>query len=80
MLKRKIKGATNHLGAPCNWTENDPEVNGLYVRVEMDQGHRVFSSAWEPTPDELKILNAGGSIVVKCLGGQPPIYLTAENQ
>ena len=35
-------------------------------------------SAWEPTPRELAILNAGGSVILSIIGGQPPVMLGAE--
>ena len=30
-------------------------------------------SAWEPTPDELALLNAGGTVVLRIIGWQPPV-------
>jgi hypothetical protein len=35
-------------------------------------------SRWEPTPDELTLLNAGGSVELWVLGGQPPVMLLAR--
>jgi len=32
-------------------------------------------SRWEPTPDELAKLNAGGSVELWVLGRQPPVFL-----
>lgn len=74
MISRMIKDWTN------KFIRED--CFDLYVRVEYDSeyGH-VFCSAWEPTPKQLEILNAGGSIVVKIVGtGQPPLMLDAEPQ
>src|SRR5690349_11413068 len=75
MIPKRIAGATHNYGAPKDW---DPEKSGkcghLSVRVEDN----VYSSAWEPTPDELALLVNGGSIVLSVVGGQPPVMLTVE--
>lgn len=74
MISRIIKGWTN--------TFIREDCFDLYVRVELDEEYgTVFCSAWEPTPKQLEILNAGGSIVVKIISnGQPPLMLDAEAQ
>ncbi len=75
MISRRITGATNRLGAPASW---DPERDGncahLWVRI-VGNG---CESAWEPTPEELAALNAGGSVVLRVIGGQPPVALWVE--
>lgn len=35
-------------------------------------------SAWEPTPAELEMLNAGGSVVLRVVGWQVPVALYVE--
>jgi hypothetical protein len=82
MIPRKIKNYTQVMLAPSNMTQT--ECKGLAVRVEpleLEAGI-VFtsSSAWEPTPKELEILNAGGSVVVSVVGQQPPMFIFAEEQ
>lgn len=74
MISRMIKGWTN------KFIRED--CFDLYVRIERDpQYGYIFCSAWEPTPKQLEILNAGGSIVVKLvINGQPPMMLDAEPQ
>ena len=75
MIPRRITGATHYLGSPKGWQpETDGHCAHLAVRVDGD----VWQSAWEPTPDELAILNAGGSVVISIKGGQPPVMLHAE--
>jgi len=32
-------------------------------------------SRWEPTPDELAKLNAGGSVELWVIGRQPPVFI-----
>ena len=49
-----------------------PEVRDLHVAI-ID-GCSV--SRWEPTPAELAILNAGGSVELWVMGQQPPVMLT----
>lgn len=75
MIPMRISGATHVLGAPKGW---EPEKDGnccqLAVRVVED----IWQSAWEPTPAELAALNAGGSIVLSVVGGQPPVMLHVE--
>ena len=75
MIPKRISGSTHYMGAPLGW---EPEKDGncihLAVRVEDD----IWQSAWEPSPAELAMLNAGGSIVLSIVGGQPPVMLTVE--
>jgi len=49
------------------------------VRIEAAGDGRTFTSAWEPSPDEIMRIVAGGKIEVKVWGGQPPIALTVGN-
>jgi hypothetical protein len=58
MIVARIAGATTTLGAPKGWdTERDGNCRSLPIRV-IDG---CYQSAWEPTPEELLMLNAGGS-------------------
>jgi hypothetical protein len=76
MIPRRIAGATHHLGAPQGWDEAAQGPCGrLHVRV-LPEG--ICESAWEPTPDELAALNAGASIILGVVGGQPPVMLSVE--
>lgn len=79
MIPLRISGATRYLGAPKGW---EPERNGncshLAVREVQSSGLLVCESAWEPTPNELAALNAGGRVVLRVVGGQPPVALYVE--
>lgn len=76
MIPRRIANATRNLGAPGDWDESKHgKCTHLWVRV---QPGGLFESAWEPTPEELKILNEGGSVVLRVVGGQPPVALYVE--
>jgi hypothetical protein len=72
MIPGRIANATRRLGAPHGWDESrDGLCVGLDVRICGD----VFTSCWEPTPDELARLAAGAKVYLSCVGGQPPVAL-----
>lgn len=74
MLPRRIAGATHRFTPPSGHVDTpDRQIRDLYVRV----ADGVCLSAWEPTPEELAILNAGGSVILQVLGHQPPVALSA---
>lgn len=88
MIPRRIKGFTHMLGAPDRWEKaRDGNCVALAVRAVPPPGAGVgrpgdgmvqCQSAWEPTPEELALLNAGGSVVLTVYGGQPPVRLEVE--
>ena len=51
---------------------NQEGVKPLYARVENYKESPCVKSAWEPSPDELKMLQAGGSVVLSVLSYPPP--------
>jgi len=73
MISKRIEGATNYLGAPPGW---DPERDGHCSHLAIRREGNVCYSAWEPTPEELAKLNAGGSVILGVVGGQPPVSLS----
>lgn len=76
MISKRIVGANLYLGAPKDWdAEKDGNCHGLAVRRVEDN---VYQSSWEPTPEELAMLNAGGTVILSVVGGQPPVMLTVE--
>lgn len=66
MMPLHIAGANLILTSPST------DVRDLHVRVV--DGHCV--SRWEPTPAELAVLNAGGSVELWVAGPHPPVMLT----
>ena len=77
MTPLRIRGATHYLGPPAGWKpEKDGDCAHLAVRVEDG----CSQSAWEPTPKELEILNAGGSVMLRVAGGQPPVMIWAQSR
>lgn len=78
MIPAKIPGHTNVLGAPAGWDEaKDGPCGALYVRVtrSTEDGSLRFTSAWEPTPEELIRLLRGAKVYLDVVGGQPPVWL-----
>ena len=78
MIPRRISGANVRFGKPADWEQTHAERRGccdLWVRRNDDDG--TVESAWEPTAEELATLNAGGSVVLCILGGQPPVMIYA---
>ena len=69
MIPLRIAGATHVMNPPGG----KHDVRPLIVRQIED----CFVSRWEPTPGELAILNAGGSVELWVIGHQPPVALTA---
>lgn len=72
MIQKRIAGGRTFSGC------GSPDVRDLQVRIEEHEGSPVFCSAWEPTPADLEALNAGGSVVLRVLGVQPPVALYVE--
>jgi len=63
MLVKMIEGFTKVWGAPENWRpEDNGHCGGLPAKVTETSAGLMWESAWEPTPEELKLLNQGGSI------------------
>lgn len=79
MIPRRISGHTHALAAPAGWNEaRDGNCATLHVRMIRDGDSVLAQSAWEPTPAELAALNAGGSVILNVVGGQPPVMITVE--
>lgn len=77
MIPKHIAGG-RILGKPETWDDATGACLGLYVRECQSGNGPVFESAWEPTPKELEMLNAGGAIHLRVVGGQPPVALWVE--
>lgn len=81
MIPRRILNAQHWLGAPAGWKpDTDGDCGHLAIRTNGDprRGSGWCESAWEPTPAELEQLNAGGSIILRVVGWQPPVALYVE--
>lgn len=71
----KIEGADTELGSPPGL---ERELGGLFVRFEAIGEHNVYASAWKPTAQELKLLNEGGAVVLRCISVQVPVSMSVE--
>jgi hypothetical protein len=77
MEPAKINNHTHRFEKPEGWDRVHPEVDcgTLYVRRISET---EFESAFRPTEEELKLLQLGGVVVLRCFGGQPPVALYVE--
>jgi hypothetical protein len=71
---------TRVLGAPDGWKQDDLECHAIPVTdVVYPQGVRALMSFWQPTAEELAVLNAGGLIGLSVIGvTMPPVAIFAE--
>ena len=65
MLPLRILGANGKI--------TGKNLPGLSVKYN----NNVFYSAWEPTPEDLVLLNNGGKVILACAGIQPYVVLKA---
>lgn len=76
MIPARIAGATHYMGAPKGWK---PEEDGNCCHLAVRVTDNVWESAWEPTPAEVAAISAGAKIVLRVVGGQPPVMLCVED-
>lgn len=69
MIPLRIEGANRVFRAPPGMAN----CRDLHVRWDPKEGSCV--SRWEPTPEELEMLKAGGSVELWVCGHQPPVYV-----
>lgn len=63
MLIKLIEGWQKIWGAPAGWDPSKMgECGGLPAKLTATEAGPMWESAWEPTPEELKNLNAGGTV------------------
>jgi hypothetical protein len=81
MIGARIPRATRWLGAPAGW---QPEEQGdcahLAIRDMTINGDvPSMHSLWEPTPEELECLNAGGKVRLIVVGtAHPPVAVSVD--
>lgn len=80
MIAKRIKGCNVNMGKPKDWDEEKQgKCHALAVRVlQIPEGDFVCESSWEPTQNELEMLNAGGTVILRIYGQQPPVMLYTE--
>jgi hypothetical protein len=81
MLPVRIEGCTRVLGAPVGWSlEDSGPCCGLAIRDEVENDLRYMTSAWEPTPDDLAVIAAGGRIMLRIVGdAHPPVAMWVDS-
>lgn len=67
-------------GVNTVYARDQPEYNSLPVKREVrSDGSIQMTSSWELTPNELRLLAAGGSVRLTILGDvHPPVLLTVQ--
>lgn len=79
MIPIPTRDSTGPFHKPEDWdNEKDGECGSLSVRVEMVGRHPYHISTWKPTQHELWALDAGGVVVLTCVGLQPPVKVEVE--
>jgi hypothetical protein len=71
----RIKDSNRILGAPKGWDERrDGHIGVLYVREEITRHGPAMASAWFPTIEELRLLQAGAPVILSVMGeAHPPV-------
>jgi hypothetical protein len=73
MLPLRISNATRVLA------ETQDEYIALAICDQVIDGQNHMTSVWEPTPQELADLNAGGAVRLTILGhAHPPVMLGTQ--
>lgn len=65
-------------GAPLNWDHSKVHCGSLPAHVHSQPSGPVSDSFWKPSADDMKVLAAGGHVVLRVYGGQPPVSLVVE--
>lgn len=73
MLVKRIEGTTRVLGAPPDWIDDGVSCVGLPIRDVITEEGPFMLSAWEPTPDEIRRMQHGESIVLWIRGTAHPV-------
>ena len=75
------KDATTRYAKPETWDDaKDGPCGVLSVRKQPfgTSGRTECVSTWQPTPEELALLNKGGVVILSVIGQQPPVALWVE--
>lgn len=77
MISKRHPHTTRYLGAPKGWEPDEQGPCGhLAISDIPTTAGPAMQSLWEPTPDELAQLNAGGVVVLTIIGTEhPPIEI-----
>lgn len=70
MIMKHIEGC-NLIVDGTGWQLRVSELNGGPGRIV-----KKYESAWQPTPEELEVINRGGIIILASFGSQPSVLLS----
>lgn len=67
-------------GSPSDLPGSCQPIHAFQGQVQggIFDGSQFVITAWKPTPEELRVLNEGGSVYLCVMGGLPPHYLTTS--
>lgn len=80
---RVVQHPSNNLvlGAPAEWDQQTLPCGALPATRTTVNGMRYIASFWEPTIEELALLNAGGQVILWVVGdGHPVVALEVEQK
>ena len=83
MTPIKFPQANVAFGPPPDLKESQCRtIHGFIGEVSQGsvEGSALVVTAWQPTPEELAELNAGGAVFLSFLGGLPPHLATTSFQ
>lgn len=76
-----LAGRTRAIGAPRDWSPTaDGECGVLPVRDGREGRYLTMTSAWQPSPDDLRCLNLGLPIMLTVYGSIHPVVAIAVGQ
>ena len=67
---------------PDGWDDRGGQLELPAIDITQGKlaGRDVFVSWWKPTDDELACLVRGGLVQLTCIGGQPPVNISAADE
>ena len=82
MTPRKHPSNNRIVRKPDGWDDRGGvlELPAIDVTQGTLHGVKVSLSWWKPTEDELMCLLRGGQVQLSCIGGQPPVNITAVDE
>jgi len=75
----QTRDATTSFKKPLGWDDEKDDPCGVLSVRDEKIGDRVYHySTWKPSYTELRLLDAGGVVVLCCVGIQPPVSVSVE--
>ena len=70
MKSLPLQNKTRRIGAPENWNH---ETDGICHTLEVHDRDGWMISAWQPTAEELRLLNEGNPLLLGIAGATHPV-------